>query len=107
MSDQDGFDAGLTARFEQEHRQVPADPFVATTIRKVRAERRRVEAVRLGLRAAALVAAVVGSPWLIAGGARLNELLESSYTWTLGLPVAWVVAVLAIIVVVAKRVRRR
>jgi hypothetical protein len=107
MSDQDGFDTRLTARFERERRQVPADAFVAATMRKVRAARRRRDAIRVGLRAAALLAAVAGSPWLIAGGVRLNAALQSSFTWTLGLPVAWILGVLAIVVVVAMRVRRR
>lgn len=107
MSDQDGFDARLAARFEQEHRHVPADAFVATTMQKVRAARRRKEVMRIGWRAAALVAAIAGSPWLIAGGARLNAALQSSLTWTLGLPVAWILGVLAIVVVVAMRVRGR
>jgi hypothetical protein len=107
MNNRDGFDARLAAHFEREHRHVPADAFVATTMRKVRAARRRRESVRFGLRAAALLAVFVGSPWLIAGGARLNAALQSSPTWTLGLPVAWIVGVLAIVVVVAMRVRDR
>lgn len=107
MSDQDGFDARLAARFEREHSHVPADAFVGATMRKVRARRRRTAAMRVGLRAAALVAAIAGSPWLIAGGARLNAALESSLIWTLGLPGAWVLGVLAIVVVVAMHVRSR
>ena len=106
MRDPDGFDSRLAAYFEQEHRHIPADAFVAATMHKVRAAGRRKEAIRVGLRAAALVAAVAGSPWLIAGGARLSAALESSLAWTLGLPIAWVLGVLAI-VVVAKRVRGR
>jgi hypothetical protein len=63
--------------------------------------------MRSGLRVAALVAAVALSPWLIAGVTRLNAALESSLTWSMGLPGAWVMAVLSIVVVVAMRVRRR
>ena len=107
MSDQDEFDARLAAHFEQEHRHVPADAFVATTMRKVRAGRRRREVMRAGLRVAALVAAVVASPWLIAGVARLNAALESSLTWTMGQPGAWVLGALAVLVVLATRVRSR
>ena len=107
MSDQDGFDARLAAHFEQEHRHVPADAFVATTMRKVRAGRRRREVMRAGLRVAALVAAVVASPWLIAGVARLNAALESSLTWTMGQAGAWVLGALAVLVVLATRVRSR
>jgi hypothetical protein len=107
MSDHDGFDARLAASFEREHRNVPADAFVAATMRKIRAERRRTGVMRVGLRAAVLAAAIAGSPWLIAAGARLNAALQSSFTWTLGLPVAWVLGLLAIVVVVALRVRGR
>jgi hypothetical protein len=107
MSDHDDFDTRLAARFEEEHRHVPADPFVAAAMRKVRAERRRRDVVHVGLRVAALVAAVAASPWLIAGVARLNAALESSPTWTLGLPVAWVVGALAAVVLVVRRVRGR
>jgi hypothetical protein len=108
MSDQDEFDARLAAHFEQEHRHVSADSFVATTKRKVRAARRRREVMRVGLRVAALVAAVAASPWLIAGVARLNAALESSLTWTMGQPGAWVlVGALAVLVVLATRVRSR
>ena len=107
MSDQDGFDARLAAHFEQEHRHVPADAFVANTMRKVRAGRRRREFMHAGLRVAALVAAVMASPWLIAGVARLNAALESSLTWTMGQPGAWVLGALAVLVVLATRVRSR
>ena len=107
MSEQDGVDARLAALFEQEHRQVSADAFVSATMQKVRAGRRRKEFVRIGMRVAALVAAVALSPWLIGGVTRLNAALESSLTWSTGLPGAWVLGVLAIIVVVAARLRRR
>ena len=107
MSDQDGFDARLAAHFEQEHRHVPADSFVATTIRKVRAERRRQDVMRTGLRAAALAAAVIVSPWLIAGVAHLNAALESSLTWATGQFGGWVLGALAVVVVLAMRVRSR
>src|SRR5688572_8728803 len=106
MSDPDGFDARLAAHFEQEHRHVPADPFVATTMRKVRAGRRREEVLRTGLRVAVLVAIVAASPWMIAGVARLNAGLESSLSWTMGQPGAWVLGALALLVL-ATRARSR
>lgn len=105
MSDQDRFDAQLAARFEQEHRHVPADAFVAAAMQEVRAARRRKEVVRVGVRVAALAAAVVTSPWLIAGVGKLNAAVESSLGWAAGLPGAWVLGVLAL-VVVAARARR-
>ncbi|MBC8025004.1 MAG: hypothetical protein H7Y89_03350 [Steroidobacteraceae bacterium] len=108
MSDQDGFDARLAAHFEREHSHVSADSFVATTMRKIRAERRRREVMDVGLRAVALVAAVVASPWLIAGVARLNAAFESSLTWAMGGQYgAWVLGALAVVVVLAMRVRSR
>jgi hypothetical protein len=108
MSDQDEFDARLAAHFEQEHRHVPADSFVATTMRKVRAGRRRREVVHTGLRAAALVAAAVASPWLIAGVVRLNAALEFSLNWAMGQSGAWaVLGALAVLVALAMRLRSR
>jgi hypothetical protein len=107
MSDQDGFDTRLATRFEQEHRHVPADAFVAATMQKVRAGRRRREVVRIGLRVAVLAAAVALSPWLIAGATRLNAALESSLTGSMGLPGAWVLGLSAVVVVLATRARRR
>lgn len=107
MSEQDGFDAGLAARFEQDDRNVPADDFVGATMRKVRAERRRREIMRVGLRAGALVAAAVASPWLIAGVEGLNAAMVSILASTAGLMGAWVMGALVIVVVVATRLRRR
>ncbi len=107
MSDQDGFDARLAARFEQEHRHASADDFVAATMRKVRAGRRRREVLRAGLGAAALVAAVLASPWLIAGVEYLNAAVESSLNWGMGQPGVWALGALAVLVVLAMRVRIR
>ena len=61
-----------------------------------------------GLRAAALVAAVVASPWLIEGAARVNAALEASLAWAMGGQYgAWVLGALALVVVLAMRVRSR
>lgn len=111
MSDPDGFDSRLAARFDQEHRQVPADDFVATTMRNIRAGRRRGELLRTGLlvaaSVAALVAAVVVSPWLNTGIVRLNAALEFSIAWAMGQPAAWALGALAVVAVVAMRLRSR
>jgi hypothetical protein len=106
LKERDGFDARLAARFEQERASVPADPFVGTTMQRVRAGRRREAVTRAGLRVSALIAVVAASPWLITGVARLNAALESSLSWATGLPGAWFLGALAILVV-ATRVRRR
>ena len=107
MSDHDGFDAQLAAHFEKEHRQVHGDAFVATAMRKVRAERRRREFIRVGLRLAVPVAAVVASPWLIAGVARFNAVLESFLSTDTGQFGAWVLGALAVLVMLVMRVRSR
>jgi hypothetical protein len=107
MSNQDDFDTWLAAKFKEERRRIPDDALVAATMRKVRAARRRMEAMRVGLRAAALVAVIVGSPWLIEGGSRVSEAMESFHAWTLGRPGTWMLGILAITAVVAMRVRSR
>jgi hypothetical protein len=107
MSDEDGFDARLAAHFEQEHRHVPADTFIAATMRKVRAERRRKVVMRVSVRVAALVAAVVASPWVIAGAARLNAALDFTLSWATAQFDGWVLGALAALVVLAMRLRSR
>jgi len=107
MSDPEDFDALLKQRFEREHQHVPADPFVGAAMRRIRSERRQMVGVRTALGAAVLVAAIIGSPWLIAGAAHLNAALESSLRWTAGLPGAWALGVLAIAAVFLLRVRSR
>jgi hypothetical protein len=107
MSNQDGFDVRLAAHFEQEHRHVSADAFVAATMQKVRRERRRKEIVRIGMRAGALLAVIAASPWLTAGVERLNAALEASSSWAMGFPGMWVLGALALVTVVAMRVRGR
>ena len=107
MSNEDGFDARLAVHFEREHGHVPADSFVAITMQKVRAARRRREVMRVGLSAAVPVALVAASPWLIAGVARMNSALESTLTWATAQSGAWVLGALAVLVVLASRVRSR
>jgi hypothetical protein len=107
MSEQDGFDAQLAAHFEREHRHVPGDAFVAATMEKVRTGRRRREFMRVGWRIAALGAAAVASPWLIAGVEHLNAAVEFSLKWTEGQPGAWVLGGLAVVAVLAMRLRSR
>jgi hypothetical protein len=54
-----------------------------------------------------VLAAILASPWLIAGATRLNAALEATLSWTSGLPGAWVVAALAVAAVLVSRVRSR
>jgi hypothetical protein len=107
MNEHEDFDALLKARFDREHQHVPADPFVAGVMQRIRAEEQLKTGLRIGLYAAALIAAVVVSPWLIAGAARLNAALSSSLSWATGLPGVWAVGVLAVGVLVVQRVRSR
>jgi hypothetical protein len=107
MSNQDGFDARLAAHFDQQHRHVPADSFVAITMRKVRAGRRRRDFLRVGLRVAVPVAAVMASPWLIAGVARFNAAFEAFLSTDGGQFGAWALGSVAVFVALATRVRSR
>ena len=107
MSDQDGFDARLAARFEQEHRHVPADAFVATTMRKVRAGRRRREVIHAGLRCRGTCR---GCPGVTVAdrGRRVPERSAGILSQlAMGQPGAWVLGALAVLVVLATRVRSR
>jgi hypothetical protein len=107
MTHQDDFDARLAEHFEQEHRHVPADAFVASTVRKVRAAHRRRDFMRVGWRVAALVAVVVASPWMIAGVARVDAMLESFLSSAPGQLVTWVLGTLVLFVAWAARARSR
>lgn len=105
MSEPDEFDALLKQRFDREHQHIPAEPFIAATALRIRTARRRLLGVRAALQAMAPVTAVIASPWLIAGATRLNAALESSLAWVPGLPGAWVLGALAVVVVLARRAR--
>jgi hypothetical protein len=107
MSDQNHLDERLAGHFGQEHSPLPADSFVAATMHKVRAGRRRAQALRLGVRIAALGAIVAASPWLITGAARLNAVLDASLSQVTGLPVALGLGLLVVVVLVATRLRSR
>lgn len=107
MSEPDDFDALLKARFDQEHAQLPAEPFMAAAKLRMRTERRVRAGVRTALCAAMLVVAILASPWLIAGANRLNAALTSSLSWASGLPGAWLLGVLAVVAVMISRARSR
>jgi hypothetical protein len=105
MSDPDRIDPLLAAHFEREHQHVPADAFVAATLHRIRFQQRLTTRIQTMLRIAVLLAAIIASPWLIAGATRLNAALAVSLNWIGGLPGAWVVAVLAAVLVLASRAR--
>lgn len=107
MNEQDDFDAKLAACFEREHRQIPADAFVAGTMREVRLARRRREVLRIGLRLAGLAALIVASPWLIACADWLTAAVGSSVGSSAARPGLWVLGALAATAVLVKTVRGR
>jgi RNA polymerase sigma-70 factor (ECF subfamily) len=79
----------------------------AARMREVRNIQRRAAGLRFGLRVTALLVAVIASPWLIAGAARLNAALETSFTWTAGIPGVGVLAALALVAVLVASARSR
>jgi hypothetical protein len=105
MSDPDDFDVLLKEQFDREHQHVPAEPFIAATTRRMRVESRYADGIRTATWVAALVAAVLASPWLIAGATRLNAVLASSLSWAADLPGMWLLGVLAVAAVLWSRVR--
>ena len=106
MTEHDELDALLKARFDSEHQHVPEEPFIGNAMRRIRGEQRLVAGLRTGFYAAALIAVIVASPWLITGAARLNAALGSSFAWAAGLPGVWVLGVFALVVLMVQRVRR-
>jgi TRAP-type C4-dicarboxylate transport system permease small subunit len=107
MSEQDDFDALLARRFEREHQCIPDEPFVAAALRRIRFEQRLAARIHMLLRVTVLLAAIIASPWLIAGATRLNAALASSLAWTTALPGAWLLGALAIAAVLISRARSR
>lgn len=107
MSDPEQFDPLLAAQFDREHQHIPADAFVAATLRRIHFQRRLATRIQTALRIAVLLAAVIASPWLIAGATRLNAALTYSLTWITGLPGMWVLGALAVVLVLSSRARSR
>jgi hypothetical protein len=102
------FDVLLAARFEREHAQIPEDPFVGATLRRIRVVQRHAAWQRRALRVATLLAVAVASPWLIDASLRLSAALESSFAWIAGLPGSLVpgAGVLVLAAIVAAGARR-
>lgn len=106
MNEPDDLDALLKARFDSEHRLVPEEPFVASTMQRIRAGQQQMAYARTALRIAALVAVVLASPWLIEGAARLNAVLASSLAWA-GQIGYWALGAVAIMALLVSRARSR
>jgi hypothetical protein len=107
MNEHDEFDALLKARFDAEHRHLPDEAFVAAMRGRMREERRMLKLLRGVMATAALVALVLVAPWLIAGANRLDGLLGASLSWVSAPPATWVLAVVAVGVVLMSRARSR
>jgi hypothetical protein len=107
MSDPEQFDTVLAERFDREHQHISADAFVASAMHRIRFQRRLAARIHAALRVAVLIAAIVASPWLIAGATRLNAALASALSWTGGLPGVWMLGALAAVVFLASRLRSR
>jgi hypothetical protein len=93
-------DPQLAARFKREHTHVPAEPFVAKTLRVVAAARRRDMWRTQLVVAAAVVGVVLLSPQLIAGSvwvsSRLDEATAVVSSW-LATPYGMAAAALAVL----------
>lgn len=107
MSNPEEFDSALAALFGREHQHVPEQPFVASTMHRIRFQRRLADRIRTLLRILALLAAVIASPWLIAGATQLNAALASGLSWIGGLPGAWMLGALLAVLLVMSRARSR
>jgi hypothetical protein len=104
-------DPALAARFRNEHTHVADEPFVAATLQRVAAERARAAITRRVLQAAALIAVIAASPWLIPGSVLVSNVLDQGFArasaW-LATPagIALGVVVAALIVVYRARAAR-
>jgi hypothetical protein len=78
-SDSDEFDPQLEALFKREHAHVPAEPFVAATLRAVAAARRRAAWKTRLVVLAAFVGVVLLSPQLIAGSVWVSSRLDDGF----------------------------
>lgn len=97
------FDPRLAELFAREHTHLPAEPFVATALRALAAQRKRTALATRALQAAALIALIALSPRLIDGSiwvsARLDALFASASVWLaspLGLAAAALCALVAL-----------
>ncbi len=73
----DDFDAVLAARFRQEPVDLPADPFVGITARRIAAVRRRGTYLKRAFQAAGVLALIVGSHWLILASTIASTKLDA------------------------------
>lgn len=100
----DSDDDMLEARFRREHTQIDSEPFVRLTLARIARERTQVVLIRRTLRALALIAVIVASPWLIAASVQLSALLDETFdlasAW-LATPAGTAAATLAALIVAA------
>jgi hypothetical protein len=80
MSTPKDSDDALRAWFAREHRHVAEQPFLRDMLKRVAAARTRRAWMRRALQAAALVAVIVLSPWLIEASSLLSAKLDELFT---------------------------
>jgi hypothetical protein len=73
----DDFETELVARFRQEHRHVPDDPFVGATARRIRRARQRRTYIRHALHVSGVAVLVLGSHWLIEASVVASRKLDA------------------------------
>ena len=108
MSTPEDSDDALRAFFAREHRHVAEQPFLRDTLKRVAAARARRAWTKRALQAAALVAVIVLSPWLIEASSLLSAKLDELFALVgerLGTPAGIAVVALAVAVVVVLRRR--
>ncbi len=76
-SSPDDFDVALAARFRQELANLPADPFIAVTARRIAAARRRGTYLKHASQATGVLALILGSRWLIAASTIASAKLDA------------------------------
>ena len=79
MDTHDDCDRDLRDLFDDEHRQLPPDPFLKTAATRLGRSRARATLWKRALQAAGLAALIFGSPWLIAGSAVLSAELRDLF----------------------------
>jgi hypothetical protein len=106
----DDFETELAARFRQEHRHVPDDPFVGATARRIRAARQHRSYMKHALQVAGVVVLVLGSHWLIEASVVASRKLDAwfavGFDW-LVTPLGTIAVLAGIICVVVTALRWR
>jgi hypothetical protein len=80
ISEQDEpLDPPLRRAFNEQHRDLAPEPFVAATRRRVQRERKRQQFLKRGAVIVAIASVIAASPLLIAASSRVSGLLDTSF----------------------------